>query len=95
MGPLVIAAALAFQKYQEAQQKKEARKEARGEQQASRAAELGYPTSYAAGAAANNIDQIEGPNYLGMLMDEEDKKKKDGAGSSDLEGRDYLKLLAG
>jgi hypothetical protein len=92
MAPWVIAGALALQKIQEQQAKGSARRSARGDMHAERAAELGYPVAgYGAGKQAQQINQIEGPNYLGMLMDAEERKP-DG---KELGGRDYLRTFMG
>jgi hypothetical protein len=92
MAPWVIAGALALQKMQESKAKGEARRQARGDMHAERAASLGYPVDgYSAGKQAQEIGQIEGPNYLGMLMDAEDKQP-DG---KELGARNYLRAFMG
>jgi hypothetical protein len=83
---------MALQKIQERQAKSKARSQARGDMHAERAAGLGYPVDgYGAGKQAQQIDQIEGPNYLGMLMDAEEKQPE----GKELGARNYLRAFMG
>lgn len=95
MAPWVIAGAMALQKFQEKQQQGQARKSAISDQHSRRAATYGYPTeAFGAQRQAQDINAIEGPNYLGMLMDAEDRKQQQGRGG-ELGGRDYLRTFMG
>jgi hypothetical protein len=94
MAPWVVAGAMALQKFQEGRQKSAARKSAISDMHSQRAASYGYPTEgFGAQRQAQDINDIEGPNYLGMMMDAEDKKKASGGGK--LGGRDYLRAFMG
>lgn len=95
MNPWVIGGALALGKMQEGQQKEEAEKLARAKLWANQARQYGYPTTeYEAIAARQGIDAIEGPNYLGMLMDAEDQKRQRGGNANaQLGERDYFRMF--
>ena len=95
MAPAAIAAALVIQKWQSEKAKKEAIQQQRLKMSANRANDLGYPSPWA-DVASGRADAEEAadktPNYLGMLMDAEDKSKREGRGG-ELEGEDYLRML--
>jgi hypothetical protein len=96
MNPWVIGGALALGKIQEKQAQEEAEKAARAKLFMSQARQYGYPTMEAeAMAARQGIDAIEGPNYLGMMMDAEDKKKAQGGKNAELDEKDYFRAFMG
>lgn len=95
MAPWLIAAAVALQKKQEQDAKRAARSDARANISIDRASAMGYPVYGAQAQAQNNaIDEIEGPNYLGMMLDAEDQKRqRSGNKDADLSGKDYFRMF--
>lgn len=95
MAPWLIAAAVALQKKQENDAKDQARREARAGIAQDRASAMGYPVYGAqAQAQSNAIEGIEGPNYLGMMLDAEDQKRqRSGDKNADLSGKDYFRMF--
>ncbi len=94
--PLVIAGAALLSKMQEKKAQEEAQRQALADLYQGRAAEMGTPTYHLnAMGAQKEIDEIEGPNYLGMLLDAEDQKRKaSGDDEAELGGSDYFKLFS-
>lgn len=101
MAPLLAIGAVAMQKFQEQQAKREAERQALADQYTSRAAKLGQPTDYLrAIGTRQDIDAIEGPNYLGLLMDAEEQRRKENEADKDptndkaMGAKDYFSIFS-